>query len=156
MARLMHLWYLRRQGYPSALFVPFSSYVEGSRKQYYNAYTLVEENAKISGVTDITPFLLYFVEHVYNKLGGSAPQPGVLEAFDQALEAGEITAKEKDLWGFVLSAYGTGEFSTKQLERDFANAAYATIRGFVLKFAGLGLLTAQTYGNRVKYAVKER
>ena len=55
---------------------------------------------------------------------------------------------------FALSAYGTGEISTKQLERDFGNAAYATIRGFVLKFEQLGLLSAQNYGNRVKYSVR--
>ena len=60
----------------------------------------------------------------------------------------------KDLWNFVLSAYGSSEFSTKQLERDFGNAAYATIRGFVLKFEELGLLTAQIYGNKVKYSVQ--
>lgn len=34
MARLLHLWYLVQQGYSSTLFVPFSSYVERSRKQY--------------------------------------------------------------------------------------------------------------------------
>ena len=153
MARLIHLWVLRQQGYSSALFVPFSSYIERSRKQYYAAYTLVEENAKISGVLDITPFLVYFIEHVYNKLDSTAPCTNTLGAFQAALQAGCITEKEKALWNFVLSAYGDGEFSTKQLERDFSNAAYATIRGFVLKFEELGLLTAQRYGNRVKYSL---
>ena len=43
--------------------------------------------------------------------------------------------------------------STKQLEKDFGNAAYATIRSFVLKFEKLGLLKSTQYGNRVKYAV---
>ncbi|WP_083809832.1 Fic family protein [Mahella australiensis] len=38
MARLMHLWYLRRQGYSSALFIPFSSYIERNRRGYYNTY----------------------------------------------------------------------------------------------------------------------
>ena len=76
---------------------------------------------------------------MYNKLDGFGPQPDILEVFGRALEGGAITAKEKELWNFVLSAYGTGEFSTKQLERDFGNAAYATIRGFVMKFADLGL-----------------
>ncbi len=155
MARLMHMWYLRRQGYSAALFVPFSSYIERSRKQYYNAYTLAEKNAKISGVLDITPFLVYFIEHVYNKLKGSLPQANTLDTFHQALKNGKITAKEKELWNFLLSAYGTNEFSTKQLERDFGDAAYATIRGFVQKFTELGLLTAQQYGNRVKYALSQ-
>lgn len=154
MARLVHLWYLRRQGYSSALFIPFSSYVERSRNEYYKAYSLAEGNAKISGVMDITPFLVYFAQHIYNKLGDTPPQPDTLEAFRRALENGIITEKEKALWNFALSAYGTGEFSTKQLERDFGNAAYATIRGFVLKFEQLGLLSAQKYGNRVKYSVR--
>ena len=43
---------------------------------------------------------------------------------------------------------------TKQLEKDFGNAAYATIRSFVLKFEKLGLLKSTQYGNRVKYAVR--
>ena len=41
----------------------------------------------------------------------------------------------------------------KQLEKDFGNAAYATIRGFVLKFEDLGLLRSIKYGNRNKYQV---
>ncbi|WP_312692593.1 Fic family protein [Caproiciproducens sp.] len=156
MARLMYLWYLKRQGYSSALFIPFSSYIERSRKGYYSAYSLAEENAKISGVMDVTPFLVYFIENVYNKLGSTLPLVNNLESFRKALDDGQITEKEKDLWNFALSAYGIGEFSTKQLERDFGNAAYATIRGFVLKFEGLGLLSAQKYGNKVKYSVRDK
>jgi len=152
MARLMHLWYLRQQGYSSALFIPLSSYIEKSRKGYYNAYSLAEENLKISGVMDVTPFLVYFIENVYNKLDSALPQVNTMEEFSKALNDGKITEKEKDLWNFVLSAYGAREFSTKQLERDFGNAAYATIRGFVLKFEKLGLLTAQKYGNKFKYS----
>ena len=48
---------------------------------------------------------------------------------------------------------GNTEFSTKQLEKDFGNAAYATIRGFVLKFEELGLLRSIKYGNRNKYQI---
>lgn len=153
MARLMHLWYLKRQGYSSALFIPFSSYIERSRKGYYKAYSLAEENEKISGLMDVTPFLVYFIENVYNQLGSALPQPDTMDAFRKALNEGRITEKEKDLWNFVLSAYGSGEFSTKRLERDYGNAAYATIRGFVLKFEGLGLLTVQKYGNKAKYQI---
>ena len=64
MARLMHLWYLVQQGYSSALFVPLSEYINKSRKGYYDVYTLVAENARISGMLDATPFLVYFIEHV--------------------------------------------------------------------------------------------
>ena len=49
---------------------------------------------------------------------------------------------------------GYNEFSTKQLEKDFGNAAYATIRGFVLKFAEFGILDKARYGARVRYRVK--
>ena len=154
MARLMHLWYLVQQGYSSALFVPLSEYVNKSRKRYYDAYTLVEENAHISGVLDVTPFLVYFIENVYHKLNGVLPARRTTETFQDALSQGQVTEKEKDLWNFVLSAYGEAEFSTKQLEKDFGNAAYATIRSFVLKFEQLGLLTSARYGNRVKYKVQ--
>lgn len=76
-----------------------------------------------------------------------------LTVYDDAVKDGKITEKETKLWKFVLSAYGTGEFSTKRLEKDFGEAAYATIRGFVLKFEKLGLLSSVKYGSRVKYKV---
>jgi Fic family protein len=152
-ARLISLWYLIRQGYSAALFIPFSSYIEKSRRAYYNAFTLTETNFKISGVLDVTPFLLYFIENVYNKLDQTVPNSTTLTVFHQLLKTGKITEKERELWNFVLSVYGEGEFSTKQLEKEFGNAAYATIRGFVLKFEELGLLSSQKYGNRVKYRI---
>lgn len=151
MARLVHLWYLVQQGYPAAMFIPFSHYVNTSRREYYEAYTLVEQNEKLSGVLDITPFLIYFVNHVYNQIAAPTSQVDILSLFQEALKSGRVTEREKDLWCFVLSAYGANEFSTKQLEKDFRNAAYATIRGFVLKFEELGLLTGQRYGSKVKY-----
>lgn len=154
MARLIHLWYLHQKGYSSALFIPFSSYIERSRKYYYDAYTITERNAKLSNVIDITPFLVYFIDNVYNKFDNALPKPITINAFNKALDEGKITEKEKDIWNFVISAYGDGEFSTKQLEKDFGNAAYATIRGFVLKFKELGLLTGQKYGNKTKYSLK--
>lgn len=154
MARLMHLWYLVQQGYSSALFVPLSEYINKSRKGYYNAYTLAEENAQISGILDATPFLVYFIENVYHRLSGALPATQTTTAFQAALSHGQVTEKEKALWEFVLSAYGDAAFSTKQLEKDFGNAAYATIRSFVLKFEKLGLLNSARYGNRTKYAVR--
>ena len=154
MARLLHQWYLVQKGYPSAMFVSFSYHINQSKKQYYNAYKLVEDNAKISGVIDITPFLVYFTENVYQKIEMEGSRKAdLIEVFYDALKAGRITEKEKELWNFVLSAYGQNEFSTKKLEKDFGNAAYATIRGFVLKFTELGFLQDVRYGNRVKYKV---
>ena len=67
---------------------------------------------------------------------------------------GQVTEKEKALWEFVLSAYGDVEFSTKQLEKGFGNAAYATIRSFVLKFEKLGLLNSPLFGMGVIYAFR--
>lgn len=154
MARLMHLWYLVQQGYSSALFVPLSEYINKSRKGYYDAYTLAEENAQISGILDATPFLVYFIENVYHRLSGTLPATQTTAAFQTALSHGQVTEKEKALWEFVLSAYGDVAFSTKQLEKDFGNAAYATIRSFALKFEKLGLLNSTRYGNRTKYAVR--
>lgn len=76
-----------------------------------------------------------------------------LSRYDEIIKNGMATEKEIKLWQFVLSFYGTEEFSTKQLEKDFGNAAYATIRGFVLKFQELGLLTSNKYGARIKYKI---
>lgn len=153
MARLLHLWYLVQQGYSSALFVPLSEYIERSRKKYYDAFSLVEQNARISGVLDVTPFLLYFTEEVYHKLRSEQPDRVTTDTFRQALQNGKITEKEHALWQFVLTAYADQPFSTKQLEKDFGNAAYATIRGFVLKFTELGLLRAIKFSTRTKYQV---
>ncbi len=153
MARLVHLWYLVQQGYSSALFIPLSEYISKSRKGYYDAYTLAEENMHISGLLDATPFLVYFIENVYHKLNSAIPAAQTTELFKATLSQGQITEKEHALWTFVLSAYGNTDFSTKQLEKDFGNAAYATIRGFVLKFEKIGLLDSIQYGNRNKYRV---
>lgn len=65
MARFVHLWYLVQQGFSNTLFIPFSSYIMKSVKKYYEAYTLIEENQKITGVIDVTPFIIYFAENVY-------------------------------------------------------------------------------------------
>ena len=152
-ARLVHLWFLIQKGYQSALFIPFSSQIEKSRKAYYDAYTTIEENKKISGKIDVTPFIMYFINNVYNKMNEASTTIETLSVYDDAIKSGKITEKETKLWKFVLSFYGTEEFSTKRLEKDFGDAAYATIRGFVLKFEDLGLLSSVKYGPRVKYKV---
>lgn len=154
MARLMHLWILISGGYSAALFVPFSNHIEATKSKYYRAFSLVEDNQKISGVLDVTPFLSYFIEHVYHQLSPTKSEPSDLLAdFERQLSKGIITEKEKDLFLFVLSAYGHDAFSTKQLEKDFGNAAYATIRSFVLKFTQLKLLQSHKYGNRNRYFI---
>lgn len=154
MARLIHMWFLIQKGYESTLFVPFSSYIEKSRKKYYNAYSLIEDNSKLSGVIDVTPFLLYFIQNVYEKMTDDAIKPNTLEKYNSVLAGGKITEKEARLWQFVLSAYAGDTFTTKQLEKDFGDAAFATVRSFVIKFADLGLLNAQQMKNKVLYSIK--
>ena len=154
-ACLLHLWYLARHGYPAALFTPFSRYIAESKAAYYKAYERVEKNAMLTGYTDVTPFLSYFCKEVYNRLqADTAPAHTDFKVYQQALVEGRITEKERLLWEYVLSAYGTSEFTTKQLEKDFRNAAYATIRTFVMKFHDMDLLAARNAGNRVFYKVK--
>ena len=133
------------------LFIPFSSQIEKSRKAYYDAFTAVEENKNYSGKIDVTPFILYFINNVYNKINEGSAAVETLTSYEDAVKSGKVTEKETKLWKFVLSCYGTEEFSTKRLEKDFGDAAYATIRGFVLKFEELGLLSSVKYGPRVKY-----
>lgn len=154
-ARLVHLWYLVQRGYSSALYIPFSSYINTEKNRYYNAYTITEENQNISCKIDVTPFISYFIENVYNKLGNTVMKADVIEKYKNILEQGKVTEKEKELWNFVISAYGNSEFSTKQLEKDFRDAAYATVRAFVMKFEEQGLLYSQRYGNRVKYKISD-
>lgn len=154
MARLIHMWYLIQKGYETTLFIPFSNYIEKSRKKYYDAYTLAEENSKLSGVLDITPFLLYFTENVYDKMVENEIKTNTLEEYNSALSQSKITQKEAQLWQFVLSAYSGEAFTTKQLEKDFGDAAFATVRSFVLKFTDLGLLNATKMKNKVLYSIK--
>ncbi len=153
MARLLHLWYLVQQGYSATLFFPFSAFINNSKSKYYKAFTQVEANCNISELIDVTPFLVYFTENVYNLLENQKPRLALMGKYTDALAGGNITEKENDLFLFVCSAYGDSGFSTKQLEKDFGNAAYATIRAFVLKFESLGILKSQKFGNRVKYSL---
>ncbi len=153
MARLVHLWFLIQRGYQSVLFIPFSSLIEKTRKQYYDAYQTIEDNYRYTHKIDITPILLYFINNVYNKIKQPL-QDDTLSVYRSSLEHKKITNKEDKLWKFVLSYFGTEEFSTKELEKAYGDAAYATIRSFVLKFTDLGLLTAISYTTKNKYKVK--
>lgn len=153
MAKLVHLWFLVQRGYQSVLFVPFSSLIEKTRKQYYDACQTIEDNYRYTHTIDVTPFLLYFINNVYNNIEQPL-QEDTLSVYRLALNQKKITNKEDKLWKFVLTYFGTEEFSTKELEKAYGDAAYATIRSFVLKFKGLGLLTAISYTTKNKYRVK--
>ena len=69
-----------------------------------------------------TSFIIYFAENVYGKFENREICVDVFDLFKQALSKGEITAKEEQLWQFVVANYGISDFSTKQLEKDFGNA----------------------------------
>ena len=154
MARLLQLWYLVQKGYTAALFIPFSAYISENKSGYYKAFKSISENYEISGITDVTPFLHFYNENVFSKFDEVRKKADVLPYFKKLLSDGVITKKEEELFYFILSNYGNSEFSTKRLEKDYRDVAYATVRSFVLKFEEFGLLQSQKYGARVKYKVK--
>ena len=59
-------WY--SNGIPLLCLSLFLNMWEKSRRGYYDAYTLAEQNTQISEILDVTPFLVYFIENVYHKL----------------------------------------------------------------------------------------
>ena len=78
MARLLHLWFLIRKGYKSALFIPFSSKIEKTRKKYYDRHLRIEDKlllrltalAKVMGYSEYTlhfVFLLSLTEELKNQ-----------------------------------------------------------------------------------------
>ena len=83
-----------------------------------------------------------------------AVKTDLTERYNEILRSGEVTVKEAKLWQFVLSTYGGDGFTTKQLEKDFGDAAFATVRKFALKFSEFGLLDAQEMKNKVIYRIK--
>lgn len=97
---------------------------------------------------------MYFNKYVYGKMDGYKKMHSSMHSFLRLCREGKLTKKEIELWQFIQMNYGKQEFSTKQLEKDFGHAAYATIRGFVLKGTKLGLLRHQAYGNRNRYAMR--
>ena len=106
MARMLHLWYLLQHGYSASLFLPFSSIIQKTKNQYYKAFDYTENNILISGRIDITPFLTYFSDEVYRKMGAYSLQNNTMDAFQNLLARGKITGKEHELFQFVLSKYG--------------------------------------------------
>lgn len=153
MARLLHMWILVQKGYTASLFLPFSLHINDSKSKYYGAFEQISQNYKVSKTSDITLFIDYFISNVLMKLNVTHNDDSILTEFNKLISKGEITEKEKDLFNFVLFYYGTKTFSTKQLEKDYRNVAYATVRSFVLKFESKGLLISHKYGNRVKYRI---
>jgi len=153
-ARLLHQWFLIRRGYSSTLFYSLSNHIERSCKAYYKAFTKTEENAELIEILDVTTFVRYFNDNVYAHLKKHTKKNRIFDKYNKELSDGNVTEKEKDLWNYIVTAYKSSEFSTTQLEKDFGNAAYATIRSFVLKFEKLGLLSGQRYSSKVKYKLK--
>lgn len=151
MSRLLQMWYLIQCGFTEVLFIPFSKYINESRNQYYKTFDTISTNKHIAGLLDVTPFVIYFIDHVFSKMDTNFAASDLFATLNSLIENGQVTLKEKALFKFVVSTYASEEFSTKQLEKDFGNAAYATIRTFVLKFEAFGLLGSRRYGARVRY-----
>lgn len=82
-ARLIHLWYLVQQGFSSTLFYTFSKYINESKKEYYHSFVSIEENFKVSGILDITPFIIYFRDYVYQRIGEITGENLIFEIFKQ-------------------------------------------------------------------------
>lgn len=155
-ARLLQLWYLVQKGYTSALFIPFSLFINQHKTKYYQSFKLISENETVADVSDMTPFLYFFTQNVISKIEIYDVNASFLSDFKDYLNAGKITKKEKELFYFVLSNYGSNEFSTKDLEKDYRNVAYATVRSFVLKFERNGLIKSKKYGARTRYFIPQR
>lgn len=153
MSRLLSLWYLVQKGYSGALYIPFSALIQESKNAYYKAFEQIAANKKVSRILDVTLFVNYFIQNVFAKINATVMTTEVFDSFNNLLQSGIVTVKEAELFKYVLSAYGNHEFSTKQLEKDYGHAAYATIRSFVLKFEKYGLLMSQRYGTRIKYKI---
>ena len=154
MARLVQLWYLIQNGFNAALLVSFSNLISDTKNEYYKSFEIIEENIQTLGLVDITPFVRYFNKNIFSKLSvpHSEKNMSLPDKINSFIKTEQITFKEKELFAYVISHYGNQEFSTKKLEKDFGNAAYATIRSFVIKFTQLGIFSCIKYsGNRNKY-----
>ena len=147
-------WY--SNGIPLLCLSLFLNMWEKAGRGYYDAYTLAEQNTQISEILDVTPFLVYFIENVYHKLVTALPAPSITDAFQRALEQGNVTEKEQALWHFVLTAYGSSEFLPNSWRKPSGMLPMRRSVDFVLKFEKLGLLRAARYGNRVKYRIEVR
>lgn len=66
-------------------WVPYSSKIEKTHKAYYNAYTAIEENKRYSGKIDITPFLIYFADNVYNAYNEKTTDENLLREYKNIL-----------------------------------------------------------------------
>ena len=70
-----------------------------THKAYYNAYTAIEENKRYSGKIDITPFLIYFADNVYNAYNEKTTDENLLREYKKYLDNGEVTEKKNPGFG---------------------------------------------------------
>ena len=154
-ARLAALWYLVTRGCCGTLFVPFSALILETEDEYRESLRAVQDNKKAGGTFELMPFIDYMQQNVYRRMTAEVTHETASLIFDDCMQSGGVTPKEQQLWQFVTSHYGAQDFSTKQLEKDCGDAAYATIRAFVMKFESMGLLTCAKMGNRVRYSVRQ-
>ncbi|MCF0231728.1 MAG: Fic family protein [Enterococcus sp.] len=150
-SRLLHIWFLLQKGYGATLLTSMSEQILKTKNQYYSAFEKIEKNWQASGILDPAPFLLYFAENVYKKLKFSKPSSRKKTEYQKKLEKTQLSQKQAALYKYALAQFSDLEFSTKDLQKAYSNAAYATIRDFVIKFEKLGILEKHPYSNRPKY-----
>ena len=143
-ARLFHLWYLVQQGYPAALFTPFSRYIAENKDAYYKAYERVERNALISGYTDVTPFCSTSAMRSITACRWMQSRRKLILRYIKLLLRKEKSQKKNGCSGSMFCLLMVQRsLPQSSWKRISGNAAYATIRTFVMKFHEMGLLTAR-------------
>ncbi len=152
MSRLLHIWYLIQNGFDATLQISISKLIENSKKEYYKAFDEIEDDFEYSKIIDCTKFINYMYTHVYSKIIKNETN---ITSYLKLLKSGAITEKENKLWNFVCENYYGSYFSTKQLEKDYKDISYETVRKFVTKFEEHGLLTKIIVGSRNKYIISD-
>ncbi len=112
----LHLWYLVQQRVLIRSVFPTVWVCGEEPSRLLQCIHIGRAECEDQRGMDVTPFLTYFIENVYHKLVPVLLDPDTTEIFQNAL-AGNVTEKEQALWQFVLTEYGEGQFSTKQLEK---------------------------------------
>lgn len=155
MAKLVASLYLVQRGYPSVLFLSFAKSIVRSRAAYEQTRASIRRNQERSGVLDITPFLAYYADHVYGEAKMPVMVPkDTLEAFQKAQNEGLITVRQKEVWEFILLAYGRGEFTNQKICSDFGHISYSAATKYLTAFVDLGLVERIRYGTQNRYRVK--
>lgn len=148
MGRLVQYWYLHKKGYSLNLFYPLTKFQYEQREEYIKVFKNIENSYDNTGYYDITPFINFYFNIITNFLGYKKGNKE--NYFSGYFNDGLITAKEREIYNYLLENYNGLEFSTKQIEKEM-NISYETIRRFTIHFLDLGLIEKINYTNRPKF-----